>query len=158
MKLDTAKALFEDQGIFHKEGKIMDMPSVIGYEKKFKLAWIATQLNLFIVCTDFGDEKITTDMVEEHLKRSFEYASSNYTGWPRGLQSALGVISIMRSSNVMDYPKEYAQKLKSGKKWAAFTIPAVYDSSEEKLYFFDSAPVWGAIYFSHFRKTLEQFA
>jgi hypothetical protein len=68
---------------------------------------------------------------------SFKYASKNYTGWPRGLQSGVGVISIMLSTKIDEDAKDYCRELKSGKKWAGFnkgsSVKFVQESSNLKL-------------------------
>ena len=116
---------------------------------------VSTQLNTFIVATDFGDEEINVAMIEKHLSESFQYTKENYTGWPRGLQSGLGVISVLISSNITDEAKEYCVKLKSGKKWSAFTIPVIYDASINEVFQFQKNPIWGRIYYPHFKKLID---
>lgn len=155
MNMESIKYNLEVLGIFHSEGKISGNDSVVGYEKRFKLAWMATQLNTFYVISDFGDQEVTIEDMEENLSRSFDFAKENYTGWPRGLQSALGVVSILVSTNLSAEVIEYCEKLKSGKKWAAFTIPVVYNPESKKLFRFTSNPMWGAIYYPHFKRTID---
>lgn len=127
---------------------------MIGYEKKFKWSWFATQLNTFIVVSDFGNENITVGSIEKHLSEAFTFARNNYTGWPRGLQSGLGVISILLSSNITPDAEEYCRLLKSGKKWAGFTIPVTINSSTNEVNCFGKNPIWGRIYYPHFKKTI----
>lgn len=128
--------------------------TIIVYEKKFKWTWIATQLNTFIVATDMGGDEITIPMIEKHLNDSFKLAETNYKGWPQGLQSGLGVISILISSKMNEEAKEYCRKLKSGKKWTGFTIPVIYNSDKNEIYKFQKNPIWGRIYYPYFRKLI----
>jgi len=115
-----------------------------------------TQLNTFITASDLKDTEITKQTIESHLKHSYDYSKKNYKGWPRGLQSGLGVISILISENVTEEAKIYCKKLKSGKKWAAFTIPVVIDASTKEVFFFDKNPMWGRIYFPYFKKMIQE--
>ncbi|PKB45047.1 hypothetical protein AX016_3283 [Cellulophaga sp. RHA19] len=154
MNTDTIKQRLNSQGIYHSDDNILDKRSVIGYEKKFKLSWMATQLNTFIVVTDFKDEKITSTIVDQHLTESFNFTKKNYTGWPRGLQSAIGVVSILISNNIDEDAKEYCKKLKSGKKWAGFTIPVIFNPDTKEVHQFDKNPMWGRIYYPHFKKMI----
>ena len=154
MDIGSIKERLNEYSIYHSDESILNHQSVIGYEKKFKWSWFATQLNTFIVSTDFGNEEINKSLIESHLSESFKYTMQNYTGWPRGLQSAIGVISILISSNVTDEAKNYCVKLKSGKKWAGFTIPVVYDSTANELFAFEKNPMWGRIYYPHFKKLI----
>jgi len=154
MTIELIKDNLKSNAIYLADKKIYDKPSVIGYEKKFRWAWIATQLNTFIVVTDFGDELVTVALIEKHLATSFNFATKNYTGWPRGLQSAIGVVSVLISTNIDKDAIEYCLKLKSGKKWAGFSIPVVMNSSTSSIYSFENTPLWGAIYFPHFKKLI----
>lgn len=154
MDIESIKAKFKASHIFHSETKVLDHKSVVGYEKKFRWIWMATQLNTFIIATDFGNLEITQALIEDHLSASFKFSMENYKGWPRGLQSGVGVISILISSQVSDEAKEYCQKLKSGKKWAGFTIPVAYNSETNETFQFEKHPIWGRIYYPHFRKLI----
>ena len=149
MKLQSKSIFFSDESILNK-------PTIIGYEKRFRWLWFATQLNTFIVATDFGKQKITKEILEKHLNDSFSYAKKNHKGWPRGFQSGRGVISMLISSDIDEEAKEYCQKLKSGKKWSAFTIPIIIDASNHQIYKFEKKPLWGAIYYPYFEKLIEE--
>ncbi len=154
MNTETVKAKLKEANIFHSEGEILNNKSVIGYEKKFKWSWAATQLNTFIMVTDFGNQEINKTIIEQHLSESFKFSKQNYKGWPRGLQSGVGVISILISNNITEEAKEYCRKLKSGKKWAGFSIPVVYDSEAKEIFKFEKNPMWGRIYYPHFKKLI----
>lgn len=155
MNLTTIKDKLEQSAIYHSDLTILNRPTVVGYEKEFRWSWMATQLNTFIVATDFGNELIEPSLIEMHLSGAFDFTKKNYTGWPRGLQSGIGVISILISDNVSEEAKDYCVKLKSGKKWAGFTIPVVHDTSVGESYQFKSNPMWGRIYYPHFRKLID---
>lgn len=154
MNIETIKGKLKNASIYHSEIELFEKRSVVGYEKKFRWRWIATQLNTFIVATDFGNDEINNTQIEDHLAKSFKFTSQNYTGWPRGLQSGIAVISILISSNVTDEAKEYCRKLKCGKKWAGFTIPIVCDSTTNEVFQFEKNPMWGRIYYPHFKKLI----
>ena len=156
MNLDTIKNRLQAQQILFSEDSIIRKPTVIGYDKQFRWSWMATQLNTFVVASDLTDKTITVETIENHLKESFEYSRKNYNGWIRGLQSGVGVISILISENVPEEAKMYCKKLKSGKKWAAFTIPVVVDTKTNEVFFFNKKPMWGRIYFSFFKKTIQR--
>lgn len=154
MNINSIKEKLSLKSIFLRDEKILGKPSVIGYEKKFKWSWFATQLNTFIVVSDFGDENITVDLIEKHLSEAFNFANNNYTGWPRGLQSGVGVISILISNNITSDAKEYCKMLKSGKKWAGFTIPVTVNFSTNEVIYFEKNPIWGKIYYPHFKNII----
>ena len=74
MNIQSIKDSLNRNSIFHSDGKIFDKPTVIGYEKEFRWSWMATQLNTFIVATDFENEEITKSIIENHLTESFNLA------------------------------------------------------------------------------------
>jgi hypothetical protein len=154
MNLASIKARLEEQSIHFSNDRIFDHDSVIGYEKKFRWAWMATQLNTFIIVSDYGDQEVTVSDIEAHLNSSFDYAKANYNGWPRGLQSGLGVITVLLSTNLSQEAIDYCKELKSGKKWAGFTIPVVINTESNTLYAFDKKPMWGRIYYPHFEQLI----
>jgi hypothetical protein len=155
MTLQEIKKRLESQSIFFSEDAINNWPAVIGYDKRFKWRWLATQMNTFLVAVDCGSNLVDVTTIEAVLAESFEYASRNYNGWPRGMQSGIGVITILISSKIEESAIEYCHKLKSGKKWAGFTVPVVLNSSTNQVYFFKRNPVWGRVYYPHFKSLIE---
>ena len=154
MNILSIKKKLTQSNLFLAETSILNKPSIVGYEKKFKWRWFATQLNTFIVATDLGDTEITATIIADHLTESFQFSKDNYTGWPRGFQSGLGVVSVLISSTVTEEAKAYCEQLKSGKKWAGFTIPVVYDTTSNTLYKFQKNPIWGRIFYPHFKRLI----
>ena len=154
MNIETAKNLFIERGILHKETTLLEKPTVVGYEKKFKWSWMATQLNTFVVVSDYKDEPITTSILKAHLAETYQYATIYYKGWPRGLQAGIAILSVLISSQVDQGAKDYCLQLASGKKWAGFCIPVVYDTHKGKFYYFQKKPMWGRIYFPYFRNMI----
>ena len=71
------------------------------------------------------------------------------------MQSGLGVISVLISNKINDDAKVYCRKLKSGKKWAGFSIPVVFNSETEEVFEFEKNPIWGRIYYPHFKKLIK---
>ena len=152
--LNDIQTRLEDKQIFVRTSDLDGRPTVIGYDKQFRWSWIATQLNTFIVVTEYGDERIEPATIEGHLNGAFEVARKEHTGWPRGFQSGIGVISVLRSTSVSDAAKTYCSKLQSGKKWAGFSIPVVIDSHLSQTVRFDKDSIWGKIYYPHFRSLI----
>ncbi len=156
MSVDRIKSKMSAQNIFHSEFTWMDHPTVVGYHKQFRWSWMATQLNTFYVATDCGTKEVTIPILEKHLAEAFAYAEKKYNGWPRGLQSAIGVVCILQSSNISEEVKAYCRGLKSGKKWAGFAIPVAIDSTTHETFQFTSTPMWGAIYFPYFKRMINE--
>lgn len=115
MILQEIKKRLESQSILFSEDQVHGRPTVIGYDKKFKWRWFATQLNTFLVAIDFGSDPVTVATIEAALTDSFAYAKENYNGWPRGLQSGVGVIAILMSSQIDERAIEYCRKCNEGR-------------------------------------------
>lgn len=155
MTLPGIKEELVARNILFSEDAICGRPSVIGYDKQFRWSWMATQLNTFVVVTDFGAEAANVPALEAFLADAFAYADKNYKGWPRGLQSGIGVVAMMVSSNLDADAISYCQELRSGKKWAGFTIPVVIDSGSGQMHRFGKKPMWGRIYYPYFEKLID---
>ncbi|WP_066759781.1 hypothetical protein [Crocinitomix algicola] len=158
MEIDKIKKNLKEAGIYHAEVLLDDYNAIVGYEKKFKWSWMATQLNTFIVAVDLDNQEVNVPMLESYLKRSFKYAEKHYTGWPRGLQSGLAVILVLISTNVTEEAKTYCLKLKSGKKWAGFSIPIVHDAGSSQTFKFEKKPMWGSIYYPHINRLISMLS
>ena len=65
MNLQAIKQRLKSQSIFFSEDPIGGRPAVIGYEKKFRWQWFATQLKTFVVAIDFGDEPVDEAALSE---------------------------------------------------------------------------------------------
>lgn len=154
MTIVEIAAKLKDRGILHTQGNIQERPSAVGYEKEFRWSWLGTQLNTFVVATDFSGSTINVPSIESHMTASFNYADRNYTGWPRGLQSAVAVISVLVGTDIDEAAIDYCLQLKSGKKWAGFTIPVIVNSTTGEVHAFKKNPLWGRIYFPHFKKMI----
>lgn len=156
MKIESIKNELNKESIFFSEDAILNKPTIIGYDKTFRWTWFASQLNTFIIASDMGEDPITVETIKQHAKESFSYAKKNKKGWPRGIQSAIGTIHIMISSNIDEESKEYCRKLKSGKKFAAFTIPVVIDANTNEVFCFDKKPIWGMVFFPYLKELIEK--
>ena len=156
MRLDSIKGRLQSMGIFLSEDSLCGRPTVIGYEKRFRWAWFATQMNTFVVAVDYGDETVSRHSIETTLTEAFEYARMNYNGWPRGFQCGVGAIAILLSSSVDADAAKYCRELTAGKKWAGFVVPVAVDTESNAVFVFDRNPVWGRIYYPHFKKIVEQ--
>ena len=82
MNINTAEAILKDAGIFKGEETIAGIPCTIGYDKIFKWAWMATQLNTFIFIGE-TEELIDKNRIEQFSKACYEYAIKNNLGSSR---------------------------------------------------------------------------
>jgi len=146
----------EAKSILFSRDPIAGRETVIGYDKQFRWSWMATQMNAFIVAADFTGTLVTESVFDSFISEAFDYASKHYSGWPRGLQSGLGVIVILASDQVETGAATYCRELKSGKKWAGFSDPVVIDTTTNQVHAFEKNPMWGRIYYPYFRQMIEE--
>ena len=59
---------------------------------------------------------------------------------------------LLDGTDVTQQAREYCIQLKTGKKWAGFSIPLAKSTSDGERYCFAQKPVWGRIYFNYFEK------
>ena len=149
----TSEEVLKNENIYFGQDNINGIACSIGYIKKFKWSWFATQLNTFVIIGK-TNEKVDRQMIEEFSKSCFDYALKNHKGWPRGLQAGVGSIAILQGSIIENEANDFCEKLKK-KHWSAFEIPVLYNIIEKKTTRFIKTPIWGTIYFPFFTKTID---
>lgn len=154
MHLINIKNRLEQQSILFSNESLLGRPTIIGYDKKFKLQWFATQLNTFIIAMDLGAETVSVPAFEAVLNESWGYAKFHHNGLPRGFQSASAVITILISSHVDQHAIDYCRELRAGKKWAGCSVPVAIDTTHNHLHYFTKTPFWGAIYFPYIKNLI----
>ena len=155
MGIEVFRDKLLSQSLFHSEMELAGFKTVIGYEKKFKWVWFASQLNTFIFAVDLGNTPATPELMKKLQDECFQFARRNNKGWPRGIQSAIGSVTILMSENLSSEMIEYCEKIKSGKKWAGFQIPVAQDKKTGQTYFFTKKPTWGRIFFPHLERLIQ---
>ena len=154
MTLADLHAALAAQSIPVTDATHLGRASVIGYDKRFRWRWMATQLNTFVICTDYGDEAVAPAHLAEHAYRGFDYAREHYAGWPRGLQSGLAVMSVLLTTDVTPEASRYCRQLKAEKKWAGFAVPVCVDAGTDEVHAFEKAPLWGRVYYPYFGRLI----
>lgn len=151
--MPSAEQILKQENIYFKEDIIGGISCTIGYIKKFKWSWFATQLNTFII---IGQTTSTIDKstIESFSTACLKYALQNHLGWPRGLQSGIGSIAILKGSSVTPDAINFCAK-PTKKHWSAFEIPVIYDESRKKVIRYIKTPLWGKIYFAFFTKLID---
>lgn len=149
----TSEEVLKDQNIYFGQDTIGGITCSIGYIKKFKWSWFATQLNTFVIIGKTTD-KIDKQAIENFSKNCLEYSLKNQKGWPRGLQAVVGSIAVLQCSAMDSGAREFCEK-PSKKHWSAFEIPVLYNIDEKKPIRYIKAPIWGTIYFPFFTKTID---
>ena len=151
--MKSAKSILKDSNIYFGEETIAGIPCSVGYIRKFKWSWFATQLNMFIFIGNTND-RIDKVVIENFSKCCYEYSLKNNQGWPRGLQSGVGSISILQGKSIENDAIEFCETL-TKKHWSAFEIPVLYDINHSLGIRFKQNPMWGTMFLKFFAETID---
>ena len=154
--MPSVEEVLKSEAIYFEEATISGISCSVGYIKKFRWTWFATQLNTFIIIGR------TNNPVDKHTIESFSsdcltYSLKNNKGWPRGLQAAVGSIAILQARSYNSSAIGFCENL-TKKHWGAFEIPVLYDITQHKTIRYKKQPLWGKIYFPFFSKTIDEIA
>ncbi len=151
--MTAPETVLKSENIYFGKDTLAGIPCTIGYNKKFKWSWMATQLNTFIFIGETG-ALVTREVIEDFSKQCFNYALKNNKGWPRGLQSGIGSIALIAGNNFTPDAIEWCEKV-SKKHWSAFEIAMLYHVEEKRAIRFQKQPIWGRLYFSYFAEMID---
>lgn len=153
--LEKFKNEFLNKGIYHSENQFSNNINVqIGYVKKTKLKWLATQLNTFII-VGTTESQITKQLIQDFSSEAFRFAKSNNQGLPRGLHSSIGVIAILIGVKANFEAKRYCLKL--SKHFSAFNIPVIVETESNDIIHFEGTPIWGMMYYPYLKKLIDKY-
>lgn len=123
------------------------------YEEKFEMKWIATKLKMFSFVT--YSPHITAQEISHYSNACIAHALSIYKGLPRGFQNGVASFNVMVSEKVDSEAAAFA-KSRPKKHFAAMQMSVVYDLSNNEIFYYEKTPLWGAIYYKHFREYIEK--
>ena len=152
--MKSSESILKEEGIYLGQDTLGEIPCTIGYIKKFKWSWFATQLNTFIIIGN-TNEPIDKTVIENFSKMCFEYSLQNNKGWPRGFQSVVGSICILQGNTIDKDAKEFCENL-SLKHWSAFEIPMLYDLAKRQGIRYNKNPIWGVLFFEYFTERIDR--
>lgn len=133
---------------------VAGIPVTVAQKKQFKMAWMATQMNMFILVG--VPPSVTADTINAFSNAAIDYAIRTKTGLPRGFQAGVACFALLVSPAVDEAAKAWAAQ-KPPKRWAASIMPVVYDATTRTLHYYRKTPLWGAIYYKSFRQMIEKY-
>ena len=131
--------------------KIGDFDVEIGKKKEFRLKWIATQLNIFVIMSSVN--RIPKDTIQWFSKTSLDYALTHKKGLPRGFQSGIVCFALLVCKNVDEDAMKWVQRIPK-RRFAAIEMPVISDLSNNQIYYCQKTPIAGGIYFKFFRELI----
>jgi hypothetical protein len=149
----TPEEILKKENCYFEDQLINGIPCSIGYIKKFKWTWLATQLNAFVIIGK-TDEHIDKEMMQQFSTACFDYSLKNSKGWPRGFQAGIASIAILQGDNIDEDAITFCQRF-SKKHWSAFEIPVLYQVEKKQAIRFIHKPIVGAIYYPFLIQTID---
>jgi hypothetical protein len=149
----AAKEYFTQQNYYYGNAIIGGEPCTIGYFKKFRLRWLGTQMNTFIIVAE-TDKTVTRPMIEGFSTLAFNYALANHNGWPRGLQGATACIAVIKATSFDEQAILYCNRVEK-KHFSAFEISVLYDKNSGRAMRYINKPYWGYMFFNYFSKIID---
>jgi hypothetical protein len=103
----------------------------------------------------FVEQGVDGNWMKQFSSNLFDFAYSHRKGLPIGLGGTLTVYPLLITNsvsfNLASFLKTYTPK-----HYSAFEFPVVMDFVNDSLYYLESTPLWGSLYYSGFRKEVHQ--
>lgn len=117
---------------------ISELQTYLFVTKRFSAALANIHQYFFIYANDF----VGYNEMGDYTTACTDWALSNYSGVPRGLQKGVAIYPVMLQHPMNPGAIQFVKE-KPKAKFAAFTLPVVVDPVERQMQFMDSTPVWG---------------
>ncbi len=119
-----------------------------------------TDIAMFGKCSTYSFVKYVERGIDGNWMRQFssnlfEFAYNHRKGIPIGLGGSLIVYPLLITDSV-SFELAAFLKTYTPKHYAAFEFPVVMDFINETLYYLETTPLWGSLYFSGFRKEVHR--
>jgi len=145
--LDLVGKRLQADGVAVRSASVGGLPALVGYRSRFRLAWMATRLNLFTVVA--GVPSVTAGGLEQFSRDAVAYAVSE-KGRRRGLQTGVAAIAVLVGTVVEPDAAAYAED-QVLKRWSAFAWPTAVDLSSQIVYRHQGRVLVGGVYASWMR-------
>lgn len=139
------------RGRFNQSNFVASLNAEFFYEERFEMKWFATKLKQFSFVSDV--DCITLETVRNYSENCMNYAIKEYKGIPRGLQNGVVSYSVLISDKVDDDAIDFAMS-RPKKHYSAFEMPIIVDLAKQEIFYYRKTPLWGSIYYKHFRECI----
>ena len=106
-------------------------------------------------CVKFVEQGVDGKWMQQFSSNLFNFAFKHRTGLPIGIGGSLTVYPLLITESVSFDLAGFIKKY-TPKHYSAFEFPVVLDFIHDNLYYLESTPMWGALYYSGFRKEVYQ--
>lgn len=132
---------------------VNDLNATMFFETQFELKWIATKLKQFSFVS-FQDD-ISFDDIKIYSAKCCNYSLKMYKGLPRGIQNGIVSFNVLAGKKISKEAIDFVLS-RPPKHFAAFEMPVIVDLEKQKSYYYTDTPLWGMIYYKHFREYIEK--
>lgn len=143
--------------------KAHEFDITVATKKRFKLSWFATQMNIFVIMS--YSDYVSRDVIKDFSKISLDYALEHslidniwlpWSWW--NLQANGGVVSfaLLVSPIVSEDARQWVQQ-RPQMHFAVSEMPVIFDLRNDRLYYYDKTPIWGALYYKFFRNLIDKY-
>jgi hypothetical protein len=100
---------------------------------------------------------LTKEILMHYSTTAFKFVNTQKkVGLPNGLFVATFSYAVVITANLDSQLAQYVKAADLIKHWSAFEMPIVFDLSDGSLNYFEKTPLWGAAYYSGFRKEIQK--
>jgi hypothetical protein len=146
-----AAAGFVVQDKFAFDGKTFPL---FARKTRFELTKFGFAENFF---TFLEFDRLTSDMLRRFSADAFRCAKRNcVVPLPCGLGESVWSFAVAMAKSVDDAALASVRFDKPAMHFAAAEIPVVYDQAQNRVWYFEKTPLWGAAYYAGFRRKIEQ--
>lgn len=102
-------------------------------------------------CVKYVEQGVDGNWMQQFSSNLFTFATRHRTGIPIGIGGSLTVYPLLITESVSFDLAAFIKKY-TPKHYSAFEFPVVLEFVNDNLYYLESTPMWGALYYSGFRK------
>jgi len=123
------------------------------YEERTEAKWFATKLKIYSFVSYMP--RVSRADIVGFSEGCMAYALQNYSGLVRGAQNGVVSFNVLAGDSCDPEAVELAQA-RPTKHWAAMEMPVLVDLPRNQVFYYRKTPIFGAIYYSYFRKYIEE--
>jgi hypothetical protein len=106
-------------------------------------------------CVKYVEQGVDGKWMQQFSSNLFEFAYRHRKGIPIGIGGSLTVYPLLITESVSFELAGFIKKY-TPKHYSAFEFPVVLEFVNDNLYYLENTPMWGALYYSGFRKEAYQ--
>ena len=139
---DQLAAVMRSQGMRLKYPTLTHGPVMVGRMSRFRLRWLATKLNCFVVIA-FA-ESTSADLLRRFVDDAMEYGRLE-KGPFRGLQNGVATIAVLVARSV-DQDSIALVTSEPPVRFALMSVPAIADTESGQVHFYQGNSYMGRLY------------